>query len=407
MKRTLSIVLLLSLFLCNAAYPVVAETSQGFGWSYSGYNRYHFYLDYWTAADAFDFGFYADVNTTGIEIPDPLTSWDIMPDIPVEYNLTVPGDGELDIVEAILGIYAWSIVVPIGNWTHMTNITESRTHTQFGEGVISIQPFVDVDDEYYWGFNYTFSNSQYDYEVYSRYFKSDGVLSSWLFIGYDGSDGSLFGLIDVRRDGTPPTTTYPTDMIIESGSVGNELTWSVYDDSSGYYMVYLDDVSFLNGTLNGGDVNVTITLDDLELGVHRFNATFYDAGGNSTFDIVLVEVVDTTAPSIDSPDDVSYQEGTEGHTIQWSPSDVNPLNYEIYLDGVLILESAWDGGQITFDIDGLTMGAYTYTIVVYDVKGHSVTDDVIVEVTISTLTLGVIGGGTIVLLGVAVTLKRR
>ncbi len=406
LKRTLSIALLLSIFLLAMPLPVIAETSQGFEWSYSGINRYFFHTEQWSPSDSFGFDFYADVNTTGVDIPDPLSSWEQIPTVPTTYNLTDPEEGELDFVESLMTIYGWATILPLGNWTHLTIITESRTTMPFGREVVPVHPIVDRDDELYWGFNYSIDISGQEIQAHYRYFKEDGVLASMFLIGHD-SEGSITGYIDLRRDGSPPVTTYPADMVIESGELGDTLTWSVYDNSSGYYTVYMDDAIYMNGTWDGGDINVTVSLDGLDLGVHRFNATFYDAGGNSTFDIVLVEVVDTTVPVIDSPEDVTYEEGTTGHSIEWSPTDHNPLRYEIYLDGVLIEDEAWPGGSISIDIDGLTMGTYTYTIIVFDIEGASVTDDVTVEVTISTVTLAFGTGGAIVIIAVAAALRRR
>ncbi|MFW9848222.1 MAG: hypothetical protein ACFFF4_03735 [Candidatus Thorarchaeota archaeon] len=401
-------ILILGLMLYSIPLQVQAQTSQGFEWSYSDSNRYFFYVGQEAEGDAFDFLFYADINTTGVEITDPIEYWEDIPYVPTSYNLTIPGDGELDFVEALMNYWVWSPIVPIGNWTHLALIIENKTSTQFGEGVVGISPMIEVNDDFHFGYNFTFQIEGFEYIVRSHYFKSDGVLSLWDLTGYD-SEGSLYGHVRIVRDNTPPTTTYPDDLVIESGSTGNTLTWSLYDNSSSYYMISLDDISYLNGTWDGGNYNLTIPLDALELGVHRFNASFHDAGGNSTFDIVLVEIIDTTSPIIDAPEDIVFQEGTDGHSIVWTPQDFNPVNYEIYQNDILVQEGEWDGGQISYNIDGLTMGSYNYTIIVYDVRGFSATDSVLVDVTMSTSTMVLIGGGVggIALLGTAVALKRR
>lgn len=406
MKSALVSTLLLCLLIVTVKAPVFAETSLGFEWSYSGDDRFFFYLEQWTESDEFEFGFYVDMNTTGVEIPDPLPSWEAMPEIPTLFGLTESGEGELDMAEMIFGFYLWSAIVPLGNWTHLSNITASRTHMFLGGGMISVHAMVDMDSDRYWGFNYTFSMGIYDYEVYNRYYKADGVLSSWLLIGYE-EDGDPIGVIEIRRDGTPPTITYPDDMVIESGELGNSVTWSVYDNSTGYYLIHLDDISYLNGTLAEGSNNVTISLDDLSLGVHKFNATFYDPGGNCTFDIVLVEVIDTIVPTIDSPMDLSYESGTQGHSIQWTPYDYNPHRYEIYLDGVLVFEDEWYGETIICNVDDLAIGSHTCVLIVYDVEDQSASDEVIVQVNIPTIVFVMVGGGVIVAIGVAVALKRR
>ncbi|MHA2313655.1 MAG: metallophosphoesterase family protein, partial [Candidatus Thorarchaeota archaeon] len=85
--------------------------------------------------------------------------------------------------------------------------------------------------------------------------------------------------------------------------------------------------------------------------------------------------------SIDSPTDIEYEEGTTGHSIVWNPSDPNPDRFELFRDDTLLDSGTWDGSAITVSVDGLSVGTYNYTIVVYDTSDHSIGDTVIVEVT--------------------------
>ncbi len=90
--------------------------------------------------------------------------------------------------------------------------------------------------------------------------------------------------------------------------------------------------------------------------------------------------VDTIQPTINHPDDVEYIEGTTGHTITWSPSDLNPSHYVVYRNGTQVVSEDWDGNPIPIDIDGLDKGVYNYTIMVYDVSDNQVKDEVIITV---------------------------
>ncbi|MFX1369677.1 MAG: ABC transporter substrate-binding protein [Promethearchaeota archaeon] len=63
--------------------------------------------------------------------------------------------------------------------------------------------------------------------------------------------------------------------------------------------------------------------------------------------------------------ELEYPEGSTGNTINWDFTQASPLNYEVYKDGSLIATEVWDGSPIEYNVDGLSLGTYNYTIVAY------------------------------------------
>jgi hypothetical protein len=57
------------------------------------------------------------------------------------------------------------------------------------------------------------------------------------------------------------------------------------------------------------------------------------------------------------------------------------MSYAIYRDDALLASIIWDGGMIIIGIDGLPVGVYNYTLVVYDTDSNTASDTVIVSVT--------------------------
>jgi hypothetical protein len=100
----------------------------------------------------------------------------------------------------------------------------------------------------------------------------------------------------------------------------------------------------------------------------------------------MVIVQDGTLPIIDSPADIIYFEGDTGNSITWNPSDLHPMSYEIFRDGVSIRSGMWNSSSesITTVVDGLTFGVHNYTIVVIDIGANSAFDQVDVVVQAST-----------------------
>jgi N-acetylneuraminic acid mutarotase len=97
----------------------------------------------------------------------------------------------------------------------------------------------------------------------------------------------------------------------------------------------------------------------------------------STLDVQVVTIdgfvadefslaLDSTDPEIDHPADIEYEEGSTGHNIVWSPSDLYPDSFNLYKDGAIFDSGVWDGLSITASVDGLTVETYNFTLVVYD-----------------------------------------
>jgi hypothetical protein len=97
--------------------------------------------------------------------------------------------------------------------------------------------------------------------------------------------------------------------------------------------------------------------------------------------IVAAEAALLSGPTIDSPSDVTYEEGTINHTITWTPmDDGNPANYTVHRDGVVFARGTWNGSTITISIDGIAVGSRTYNLTVYDGAGNFASDAVQVTV---------------------------
>ncbi|MHA1908608.1 MAG: hypothetical protein ACW98Y_15005 [Candidatus Thorarchaeota archaeon] len=408
-----SILTLFAIILFSGIYivPVHAQSTQALTWGVSGENQYKFDYFYWVPSQSmkFDEEFYLEVDTTDLTIPDPLESWESMPFVP---SLTTWLNGSEAEEVRVVGMYAWSYVVPIGNWDLMSTITENQTsipRMELSLGSLTFSTVIEVDDWFKWGFNYSFFSDEWDFEIHVSFTKSDGVLAVFELVAYEHTTGDLFAIITAHRDGTPPFSFHPSDLTIESGSTGNIISWEVYDESTTAYMIFRNGTSVLNGTWSGDAHFVNVSIGELSMGVYEYLAVFTDAGGNYTEDSVIVSVIDSTSPTISSPNDISFDEGTTGHVVTWTADDYNPESFIVHIDGdTRIASGSWDGSPISINLDAMPMGVYTMVITVTDSTGNTVTDEVHLIVNVPP-TIVLLGVGTIGVAAalVAVGLKKR
>jgi hypothetical protein len=143
------------------------------------------------------------------------------------------------------------------------------------------------------------------------------------------------------------------------------------------------------------------------------------------FELWMNEIALMLRPTIDSPTDVEYIEGTTGHNIVWHPTSYLPSEYIIERNSTPVAHNPWTGSAISINIDGLANGTYVFEITVSDRVGYTAVDEVILTVTevpITTTTTTTGGGlpidptilivivaaaGVIVIIIIIIILKKR
>ncbi|WP_371803869.1 BspA family leucine-rich repeat surface protein [Candidatus Lokiarchaeum ossiferum] len=181
------------------------------------------------------------------------------------------------------------------------------------------------------------------------------------------------------KESDAPEVDHPADITYAHASTDNEIIWAVGDENPDEYRVELNSSEYIALT-SWSNGSLTVDIDGLSVGIHNFTVFVYDIFSFMTVDTVIVEVTETTAPTVDSPSDVSYNEGDIGNTITWVVSDENPYQVKISRDSVLIQQTTWVNSSIIINVDGLNEGSYTYTMELFDLYGNTATDIVTVIV---------------------------
>ncbi|MHA2171252.1 MAG: LamG-like jellyroll fold domain-containing protein, partial [Candidatus Kariarchaeaceae archaeon] len=217
-------------------------------------------------------------------------------------------------------------------------------------------------------------------------FDSDGYLKGihdFTITVYDTSGNYNTDTIRITvTDETPPAVSSPSANIeYVEGSTGNYINWTMSDNYPNQMSIYRDSQLLYSLPWSSGLVEIGI--DGLSLGLYNYTILVTDDSGNSESDTVMVNVIDSTDPTIDSPPDITYPEGSLGNTIEWIGVDLHPYNYSIYRNDVATGETGiWiSSATISINIDGELSGSYNYTIILSDTSGNLVNDTVTVKVT--------------------------
>ena len=180
----------------------------------------------------------------------------------------------------------------------------------------------------------------------------------------------------------PPTLSGPDDFSAIEGSK-IEITWKASDDNPVVYFVLENGTQMVGDFWYGGNITYS-TYAPMPGYVLNITVIVWDADAQYANDTVLVTgLQDTLAPEfIVEPDDLEYTEGDTGITLYWEYFDHNVASIDLYLDGSIIYSDLLGEHltNFTWNVDGLSVGVYNYTLFIDDIWAHSSTSTVIVSV---------------------------
>lgn len=104
-----------------------------------------------------------------------------------------------------------------------------------------------------------------------------------------GTSGSIDSFPELLEDTEAPVVFGLYDTAIDIETSGNTMTWTASDEFPHTYSIQIDEGQDSGSVWTGG--NITVDLDSLPVGTHRYNLTLYDGAGNTASDEVYVSVV--------------------------------------------------------------------------------------------------------------------
>lgn len=186
-----------------------------------------------------------------------------------------------------------------------------------------------------------------------------------------------------------PEIDSPSNQTLELGFSNENITWTPTerDLPPDSYVVLKNDSQYANGSWSN-QTAIVIDIDsiNLTLGIHNFTITINDTLNFNASDTVLITVQDTTSPVLNSPTDITYEDGDfiSERNITWIATDLEPNNYTIYKNDTINETGSWlSNVNISISVNGLAVGTWNFTIQVNDTSGNDVFDTVYVFVTVA------------------------
>jgi hypothetical protein len=213
-------------------------------------------------------------------------------------------------------------------------------------------------------------------------------------------------IINIRiHENVTPVIEGPDPVEFYFSETGYSLSWNITDEYLNLYEILRNDEDFAEGTIDPDDPVITISLNDLAIGVHNFTLYANDTSGNTAIHSVLVTVLsDDVVPLIVfTPADISYAQGDTHLIFSWTATDDFKDYYTIAVDGEIIVTDDWTTDDIEFDFSGLIQGEHEITLKVYDLGGNMAESTVLAHVSAPT-TLGYLISAGLIAVGAIVVI---
>jgi hypothetical protein len=197
--------------------------------------------------------------------------------------------------------------------------------------------------------------------------------------GQSATDTAWVIVID---NSVPEILTTPASTVNQAEETEFTLSWIVTDYNAFNYTVYVDGQEYTQGLWqNNTQININFNLSK---GSYSLLIVFSDIHGLENQQTVSLEILDVTAPVLNSPEDIIFEQGSIAPLLQWNFTDKYTGTYEVYRNGSLRQSGPWTNiFTYTLDVSLLTTGIYNYTIIVTDDSGNTAIDTVIITVTSS------------------------
>lgn len=173
---------------------------------------------------------------------------------------------------------------------------------------------------------------------------------------------------DPVNDPSPPSFNFTIDGFCVS-------SWQVTSSWS-------SSVVLSGGTIGESEYQLESALD-YTLDNHTYYIYVENQGGYTNSYVVYVTVRDHTVPTTSTPSGFTYEFGSTENDITWILNDIHPGLYDVVgngTDDVLNFIEAWDNGELIFDVDGLDVGFYNFTLVIRDAYQNEAKHTVLITV---------------------------
>lgn len=209
---------------------------------------------------------------------------------------------------------------------------------------------------------------------------------NFTIIATDGMGSYVEDQVIIRAFNLPPIlSNSPLDVEYECNTTNHFITWTVTDNSiiKPTYTLFRNGTELINASWQSA-VPILWNIDGLAIGHYNYTIKAFDGYNETIIDEVIIFVSNRNPSFISVPSDLSFECNSTLPSINWTATDNSwtSLTYRIYQNGVFLKTGLWSSGiPITFQLENIEPGMYTFTLIIYDGYDGQNSTSVIINVT--------------------------
>lgn len=181
-----------------------------------------------------------------------------------------------------------------------------------------------------------------------------------------------YGFYRAERFNFKPIIT-PQDEIIGKENTSIDIEWEVFyniktkSNISGSYELYINDTVIEQGKHEFNkfwqESFIRTELPPLELGYYNVSLVLFDESGHFSMNSLNLSIM---SYHIEREGPLEIEKGQNNSIITWKGFTSSPLSYELFINDVKEAEQIWEGEDIYYDLNKLTLGDHNLKIVFYN-----------------------------------------
>ncbi len=152
-----------------------------------------------------------------------------------------------------------------------------------------------------------------------------------------------------------------------------KITWDTFfnfnsrTNSSGYYEFYLNNSLIMADNHEYNKFwqvsSLSFFLENLSYSTYNLTLKLYDDDNHFSVDTCFLTILPF---SIKRNGNLMIEKGQKNSDIKWSGLTASPLQYELYIDYLLIKQDIWLGNDISYDLNELDIGSHYFDFRLYN-----------------------------------------
>jgi hypothetical protein len=187
---------------------------------------------------------------------------------------------------------------------------------------------------------------------------------------YTAISNEYLTFLKPQQDENPPQINGSMDYTFPENTSDNSIQVNISDENLFVASVYKNN-SLQYSVQNLSSLLFNYSLPLLLEGIYLYNIVAMDQNNNSKDFQIIVKIINITKPKITGNTYLEFEQMSGSQVITWNVYDLNPLNYTMINNSIVIQTGNLFSNIVTFNVNTDVNSNYELELIVFDKAGNS------------------------------------